>query len=115
MGFYPKTIKYFEQLLIYQKDMETIRLIQFYLARSSHLQGDLKRARDLYDQIYDGLMHSNPINRKDTGEILNQIGHVLELQSNYDEALRFYEKSLETREKTCSSDDPDIAIRLIRT
>ncbi|CAF1358045.1 unnamed protein product [Adineta ricciae] len=113
MGFYPKTIKYFEQLLIYQKDMETIRLIQFYLARSSHLQGDLKRARDLYDQIYDGLMHSNPINRKDTGEILNQIGHVLELQSNYDEALRFYEKSLETREETCSSDDPDIAISLI--
>ncbi|CAF0881596.1 unnamed protein product [Adineta ricciae] len=113
MGCYQKTMKYFEQLLIYQKDLETIRLIQFYLARSSHLQGDLKRAKDLYDQIYDGLMHSNPINRKDTGEILNQIGHVFELQSNYDEALRFYEKSLETREKTCSSDDPDIAISLI--
>ncbi|UJR12217.1 hypothetical protein I4U23_016394 [Adineta vaga] len=113
MGFHYQSRKYFEQLLIYQKNQEDICSIESCLAHASHYQGDLKRARDLYDQIYDRLMHSNPPKIKESAYILNQIGHILQLQTKYDESKQFYEKSLEIREKYCSIDHPDIAQSLI--
>ncbi|CAF0824070.1 unnamed protein product [Adineta steineri] len=108
---YDKSQRYFEQLLVYPND-EDIAWLEFNLGYVAQYKGDLKRARDLYDQAYDRMMHANPPRIQDSAYALSSIGTVLETQGKYDESRQFYERALKIRETFYPADHPDIALSL---
>jgi tetratricopeptide (TPR) repeat protein len=111
LGHYDKSQRYFEQLLIYPNN-EDISWIEFNLDYVAHYEHDLRRARELYDQAYDRMMHENPPRIKDSAYVLNNIGNILEIQAKYDQSRQFYQRALKIRETYCPIDHPDIAISL---
>ncbi|CAF3622495.1 unnamed protein product [Adineta steineri] len=108
---YDKSQRYFEQLLVYPND-EDIAWLEFNLGYVAQYKGDLTRARDLYDQAYDRMMHANPPRIQDSAYALSSIGTVLETQGKYDESRQFYERALKIRETFYPADHPDIALSL---
>lgn len=111
MGFYDKYQRYFEQLLADPND-EDIAWIEFNIGRALHYQGELKRARQFYDQAHERMMNVDPPRIKDSAYVLNSIGNILNTLRFYDKALQCYERALKIRRIYYPDDHPDTAISL---
>ena len=111
MGLYDKYQRYFEQLLADPND-EDVAWIEFNIGRALHYQGELKRAREFYDQAYDRMMSADPPRIKDSAYVLNTIGNILNTLRFYDNAFQCYERALKIRRIYYPDDHPDTAISL---
>ncbi|CAF4956822.1 unnamed protein product [Rotaria sp. Silwood1] len=96
LGYYDKSLKYFQQLLNDPND-EDLAWIEYNIGRALHFKGEWKETREYYDRAYDRMMMSNPPRIKDSAHVLNNIGLVLHKQGQYNEALDYHQRSLKIR------------------
>ncbi|CAF0760267.1 unnamed protein product [Adineta steineri] len=66
--------------------------------------GQLDKAEDIYQILLDQTKDD-----KNKSDIYHQLGYIKDDQGKYQEALTFYEKSLNIRQKTLLSNHPDLA------
>ncbi|CAF5188356.1 unnamed protein product, partial [Rotaria sp. Silwood1] len=65
LGYYDKSLKYFQQLLNDPND-EDLAWIEYNIGRALHFKGEWKETREYYDRAYDRMMMSNPPRIKDS-------------------------------------------------
>ncbi|CAF4026129.1 unnamed protein product [Rotaria sp. Silwood2] len=95
---YDKSQKYFEQLLN-DPNGEDLAWIEFNIGRALRFKGEWKEAREHFDCAYDRMIKNKPARVRDSAHVLDAIGLILENQEKYDEALDFYKRALDIKEK----------------
>ncbi|CAF1486384.1 unnamed protein product, partial [Rotaria sordida] len=98
LGYYDKSLKYFQQLLNDPND-EDLAWIEYSIGRALHFKGELQEAREYYNRAYDRMMMNNPARIKGSAPVLNNIGLVLHKQRQYNEALDYHQRVLKMKEK----------------
>ena len=102
---------YFEHLLNDPHD-EDLAWIEHSLGQAHHWKGEWNEARFYYDLSYDRMIKTEPARIKDSSIVLSDIGELLYLEGNTEEAYEFHQKALILRKNYYSSYHTYIATSL---